>query len=60
MSNARYLGAVHPSVTANGTPVAPGEPVAATAIDPDNDHDRHLIEDGLIIDTKPSSKDGEK
>lgn len=53
----RYLGAVHPSVTANGTPVAPGQPLPASAINPHDDHDRHLLHDGLVIDVKPPKKE---
>lgn len=49
----RYIGARHGSVTANGTSVSPGEALPASAINPDDPHDQHLLEDGLIIDTKP-------
>jgi hypothetical protein len=52
----RYLGAQHGSVTANGTPVSPGQSLPASAIDPNDPHDQHLLEDGLIIDTKPGTK----
>jgi hypothetical protein len=52
----RYLGAQHGSVTANGTPVSPGQALPASALDLDDPHDQHLLEDGLIIDTKPGTR----
>ncbi|MEJ7824909.1 MAG: hypothetical protein WKF48_05745 [Solirubrobacteraceae bacterium] len=44
----------HADVLASGRPIAPGETVAAGAVDLEHPHDRRLMADGVLIDTQPA------
>lgn len=43
-----------------GVPVAPGDPVSAAIVDPNDPHDRHLIEDGLLIEPVQEKKEAKR
>jgi hypothetical protein len=57
VSDPRYIAAGdHAFTVASGATFAPGDQIPAAAIDIKNDHDKHLLSDGQIIDTKEQSR----
>ena len=42
----------HPEDLASGRTVAPGEKVPANAVDPKDDHDKRLIDEGILVQAK--------
>ncbi len=46
----------HADTLASGRPIAPGDELAAAAVDLDSPHDKRLLQDGVLIDTKPGQK----
>lgn len=51
-----YVGD-HAGTLAGGQTVAPGDPVPAGAVDPDDPHDKHLLDDGLLIEPAQEKKE---
>jgi hypothetical protein len=51
-----YVGD-HAGVLAGGLSVAPGDNVPATAVDTDEPHDKHLLDDGLLIEPAQVKKE---
>ena len=50
MSDDEYLVAGgHPDTLASGRPIAPGETVPKTAVDPKDPHDAALLADGTLL-----------
>jgi hypothetical protein len=42
----------HPDVLASGRPVAPGDHVPASSVDPKHPHDQHLLAEGALTETQ--------
>lgn len=56
MSDQFLVGGDHPSTLASGRPVAPGDTLPASAVDPASDVDKQLLADGLLIDLNAARK----
>lgn len=58
MTDPKYLFVgSHAGTLANGLTVAPGDPVPANAVDPDDPHDKHLLDDGQLIEPVQEKKE---
>lgn len=58
MSDKKYLFVgEHAETLASGQPVAPGEPVPAAAVDPEDPHDQHLLEQGVLIEVAEARRE---
>lgn len=54
MSHKYLYAGDHAGPLASGAQFAPGDEVPAAAVDLEDPHDQHLLDEGVLIDTQPN------